>query len=67
MLITAFAMSKVLGRDKEVIRIVVKDSFGLLPDSVFEDTAITEAYEFWDTLYTIRDGKDTLFVYMMIP
>ena len=55
-------MSKVLGRDKEYNRIVAMDSMVLFPDSVFEDTSAVDEYALGDTLYTIRDGKDTLFV-----
>ena len=53
-------MSKVLGRDKELIRIVHKESIVMLPDSVFEDTATID-YVFGDTVSTLIDGLDSTF------
>jgi len=55
-------MSKVLGRDKEFIRVISKDTLFLLPDSVFEDTTLEEEYAFGDTVSIIPDGMDTMFV-----
>jgi len=47
-------MSRVLGRDKELIRIVNRESLVLLPDSVF---AIEE-----DTIFGYIDGLDSIFL-----
>ena len=54
LLITAFTMSRVLGRENELIRIVNKESMALLPDSVF---VIEE-----DTIFGYIDGLDSIFL-----
>jgi len=66
-------MSKVLGKDKEFIRIVSKNTLFLLPDSVFEDTIVitsenilndtinaTEIYITSDTIGIYTDGLDSI-------
>ena len=55
-------MSRLLGRDKELIRIVPKDSFILLPDSVFEDTTDLAEYELGDTMEILVEGGDSIFI-----
>jgi len=62
MLITAFTMSKLLWRDKELISVISKDTPFLLPDSVFEDTIEEEEYAFGDTVSIQIDGLDTTFI-----
>ncbi len=58
LLITAFAMSKLQGKDKNLIRIVNDNAFSFLPDSVFEDTI--QEYTFGDTVSISIDGFDTI-------
>jgi len=54
-------MSKVLGKDKELTRIISKDALFLLPDSVFEDTTAME-YAFGDTMEILLEGGDSIFI-----
>ena len=61
LLITAFDMSRLPGRNIELTGIADRNSLVLLPDSIFEDTTTIE-YTLGDTIEILTDGLDSVFI-----